>query len=129
MRWRDALSFLLVGAALAGTAWFGYRTVGEWRRGSDIAQDIGSLEATNRSLETENASLTDRIGYLKTDNFREQEGKRKFNYQRVGEQVVVIQPAPSVAAAPAPESVAAAEVSFPRPVYRAWWEYFFGPSL
>lgn len=126
---RSVMSFILTLAAFSGAAWFGYRAVTEWRRGSAIDQDIATLERTNRDTAGENLSLEERIDYLKTDNFREQEGKRKFNYQKAGEQVVVIQPAPAASAASLPTTEEEpAAVSFPEPTYRKWWDRFFASS-
>lgn len=96
----------------------------EFVRSASIKREIASLEAEQRTLQEQNASLRDYEEYLLTESFLEREAREKFGLQRPGETQVFIdeeQEARALAMEAAQERGAIANWE--------WWHwYFFDPE-
>lgn len=116
-----------------GSLFVGYRAYEESKRNKSIVAEIQALEREANQVDQENRKLRDRIEYLQSDSFREQEAKRLLEYQKSGEKVVFIRErtkasvkknesnsflehSPMVLGVTSPET--------PNPV--RWWYEFFG---
>jgi len=55
-----------------------------------IEREIVSLQKEISALREEKQSWLARIAYYKTDAFKEREARRKLNYQKSGEKVLII---------------------------------------
>lgn len=119
---------------LAVAAWLGYGAYKEVQRGDAIQEEIMKLRSEQQKIRRDNIFLQERIEYLKTDDFQEQEAKEKLNYHKEGEKVVIIKS--ETEEPPKTESVAGVwrsvgensgqtNVTFPVPPYRKWWQHFF----
>ncbi len=92
-----------------------------------LDREIVKLRQEIDDLTIKNQDLKNLIAYLKTDSFKEKEARRKLNYRKPGEQVLVI-PEPIAligngegkGAAPSPEE----ELKNLSTPYK-WWYYFF----
>ena len=92
--------------------------------GREISREMEISKQEIARLETKNSELSDLLGYLNTDDFLEQEARLKFNMQKPGESVMIVQETgraekneekPSVAASGGGEKTNPAK----------WWDYFF----
>jgi len=92
-----------------------------------IDREIVALRQKAAELEVKNQDLQNLIAYLKTDSFKEKEARRKLNYRKEGEKVLVL-PNP-VALSPETQEGEEATSSEDRvtslPTYLKWWYYFF----
>jgi len=90
-----------------------------------INHEIVRLQQNILRLQAESQELQNLIAYLKTDSFREREARRKLNYRKEGEKVLVI-PNP---VALMPEAVSGEKEALPStqnlPTYLKWWYYLF----
>lgn len=77
-------------------------------------------------LEEKNQELKNLIAYLKTDSFKEREARRKLNYRKPGEKVLVV---PNLAALTPEMTEGGGAAETPElkelPNYLKWWRYFF----
>ena len=77
-------------------------------------------------LRQDNKSLEDKIGYFETQEFQEWEAKKKLNFQKEDESVVVVRPSPSQETNESePEKKEENGSKEDMPNYKKWWNYFF----
>ncbi|KKS40303.1 MAG: Cell division protein FtsL [Candidatus Kuenenbacteria bacterium GW2011_GWA2_42_15] len=97
---------------------------GEKQSQKKVANNMNALEQEIAKLENKNLELTELLGYLKSDDFVEQEAREKLNMRKSGERVMLVPKAEN------PESLAGA-VSGAGEIknWRLWLEYFFGETL
>ena len=123
-------------AILVGSAgiFAGVRAYREFDRNKQIAQEIRALQDEADRVDRENRKLRDRIDYLQSDSFREQEAKRVLEYRKKGERVVFIRDRGSALEASANAENSSRSSSFGEeieadfPNYLKWWNRFFGPK-
>lgn len=84
------LSAFIIAFGLIAGVFVGYRAYQESSRNKRISEEIRLLRADADRVEQENRKLRDRIEYLQSDSFREQEAKRVLEYQKSGEKVVFV---------------------------------------
>ncbi len=110
--------------ALVVTAWAGFISWGQLERHKRISEEVASLEAQAKQIETENQTLEERISYFSTKEFREQEAREKLGLKKSDETVVAIKEEVKrddgqiVSSTP---SVEEEEI----PNYQKWWKVFF----
>jgi cell division protein FtsB len=75
-----AITVFLLLVSIFNVVWQNYR----------INQDIDDQKQEIAKLESENGDLKNLIAYLQTDSFKEKEARRKLNYQKPGEKVLLI---------------------------------------
>jgi cell division protein FtsB len=97
----------------------------EWRRRYEIRKEILRLEQEIRKYERRIEDLRNSIAYYETLSFQERQAREKLQYQKPGEEVVII-----------PENTREpAEKIYPQtsreksllPNWRRWWLLFFAP--
>lgn len=99
-------------------------------RNQRIENEVSMLQNEADKIRRENETLSEKIGYFSSDNFREQEAKEKLGMKKVDETVVVIQAHPEqggVSIEGAPKRMAPEVTGF-YPNYKRWWRIFFGPN-
>lgn len=116
-------------AVLAGlVGWVLVVSSRQIERNRRIQDEVSSLEREAAKIRRENETLSEKISYFASDNFREREAKQKLGLKRTEETVVVIKPGTALEA----KEDAATEVR-PReqqesrniPNYEKWWKLFF----
>lgn len=120
--WRIKITVVVV---LALIGWAAYASSKQLERNSRIEAEVSLLQTEAEKIRRENESLSDKIKYFSTREFREQEAKRRLGLKKSDEHVAVIRLS-SAAEAVHKESIAAAErdtVSVPN--YKKWWNLFF----
>lgn len=94
----------------------------ELRRRVALQRHVEQLRQEIRSREQKIADVRQFSEYLKTDAYKERAAREKLNYQKPGEQVVVV-PSGAVSGATASAEVPRGEV--PMPIPRQWWNLIF----
>lgn len=97
-----------------------------------IDEEIADLQGEIDRLSQENEDLSELIGYLKTDDFKEREAKDKLNLIKEGEKMVLVKETKSEdSSEPKVEKVeledleSEEKIVVKRPNYYWWWHYFF----
>lgn len=116
----------IVVAVLAGlVGWVLVVSSRQIERNRRIQDEVSSLEREAAKIRRENETLSEKISYFSSDNFREREAKQKLGLKKEGETAVVIRQAPETDAG----TEAAAESSpgdiGDIPNYEKWWRIFF----
>lgn len=98
-------------------------------RNRRIQEEISALETEAAKIRHENETLSEKIGYFSSSDFREQEAKKKLGLKKKEETVVVIRPAPTYEGENI-RSDTVHEASGDRetedmPNYEKWWRIFF----
>ena len=129
-------SVALVVSGIAGGFFVGYRAYREAERNKQVATEIKSLEDEANRVDQENRKLRDRIEYLQSDSFREEEAKRVLEYQKSSEKVVLIRDhavlnggnvSSSVATSDDMPAVLGSHDEESNPL--EWWREFFRPRV
>lgn len=122
---RRTSPLFFLGALAAGMflVLVGVSLVQELRRRYLLEQHIQALRATITGREQRVAELKRLKEYLATDAYVERAAREKLNYQKPGEQVVIVPhgATPSPLPSPVPRTIAG-----PSPA-RAWLRLLFGP--
>jgi len=126
-------SFVLVALGIGVGVFAGYRAYEESSRNKRISEEIRLLEEEASRVDQENRKLRDRIEYLQSDSFREQEAKRVLEYRKSGEKVVFIRERPTSSSAHsfgnreenASEPFVFGVSEEREPNYQKWWNLFF----
>lgn len=98
-------------------------------RNKRIEQEVAALESEAEKIRRENETLREKIAYFSSQDFREQEAKRKLGLKREDETMVVIRPgAVYDGSSVAPQAAEAPDAGRLSPLSRAksWWDAFFG---
>lgn len=99
-------------------------------RNRRIQEEVSVLETEAAKIRRENETLSEKIGYFSSSDFREQEAKKKLGLKKTEETVVVIKPAPAYkktedmpdeTASRASENAEKEDM----PNYKKWWKIFF----
>lgn len=96
-------------------------------RNRRIQDEVSSLEIEAAKIRRENETLSEKISYFSSDNFREQEAKKKLGLKKTAETVVVINPRPELTAEKKAVQNLQGEYedSVDVPNYEKWWKIFF----
>lgn len=122
---------ILVGVGVGVSLFLGYRAHQEAKRNERIHAEIRSLEEEASRIDQENRNLRDRIEYLQSDTFREQEAKRMLEYQKTGEKVVFIRERSSLFSGDEKKDTFSQPGFLPSSEttsisnYRKWWNFLF----
>ncbi|MDP2837907.1 MAG: septum formation initiator family protein [Candidatus Moranbacteria bacterium] len=111
-------------------SWVAFLSSKQFSRNGRIENEVRLLQNEADKIRRENETLSEKISYFSSDNFREQEAKEKLGMKKVDEAVVVIQARPereTMAMEETPKR-AAPEVTGFYPNYKRWWQVFFGAS-
>ncbi len=94
-------------------------------RASSIQKEIEILTKEAGEIEREGNALKEKISYLSTEDFYEREAKENLNYQKEGEEVMIVRRSAKEEKTVV-EGEVAGEVIEKEPHYKVWWRYFFG---
>lgn len=113
---------------VALVSWAVYVSSKQLTRNQRIESEVELLQVEADKIRRENETLTEKVQYFASNDFREQEAKEKLGMKKAGEEVVVIKSRP--AAAPEAETAETVPASVPssaeqRPNYEKWWRLFF----
>ena len=113
------------------TGWVLYVSSKQIERNRRIQQEVTSLENEATKIRQENETLSEKIDYFSSDNFREQEAKKKLDLKKAEETVVVINPRPAYEnggdTSTAIDQQAAGSTGDRNTAnYKKWWSLFFG---
>lgn len=124
--------FVFGGVALAALAiggWVFSVSSKQSERNKKIEEEVASLETEAEKIRRENETLREKIAYFSSQDFREQEAKRKLGLKREDETMVVIRPGAVYdgddAETSAPSVATTGGVSSSSRIGK-WWEAFFG---
>lgn len=121
---------IVIGVVILLSGWGLYVSSKQIERNRRIQDEVSSLEVEAVKIRRENETLSEKIDYLSSDNFREQEAKKKLGLKKAEETVVIIKPRPgdSVVLGIASEnnrSVTENNDNENIPNYEKWWKIFF----
>ena len=125
---RFIVSYILILAMLAAISFVSYRAFQEMQRKKQIEKEINSLREEAEKVRQDNQDLLDKISYFESPQFQEWEAKRKLNFQKPDENVVIVKPSPSKEsgdnkiAGEFEQKEISADNS---PNYIKWWNQFF----
>lgn len=127
MRSYPLLIRLLIVLLLVGGIWLGHKSWQEHQRNALIQSEIDALQLEADKIRRENETLTQKIAYLTSPDFQEQEAKQKLGLRRQEEVVVALREQSKLPEDTATQSDAKIETPLTdmRPNYRKWWAYFF----
>lgn len=111
-------------------SWTGYISSKQLSRNQRIQDEVNELKNEADKIRRENETLSEKIGYFSSNEFREQEGKEKLGLKKVNEEVVVIKPQKEMVVTT--ETAVVGSVPTPEnslfPNYKKWWLLFFEKS-
>lgn len=111
------------------TAFIIYNLADKIYRQNEIDLEVEKLEKEIDKLTKKNQKLNEAINYLKTEDFKEKEFKKKLNLIKEGEELVLIKESETVQQLNEEElsekEFEKAKLIVKRPNYYYWWYYFF----
>lgn len=127
MRSRLVLIRLTLVLLLLGAAWMAHKSWQEHKRNASIQKEIDVLKHEADKIRRENETLAQKIAYLASPDFQEQEAKQKLGLRRQEESVVALreQAVLPETLSESPQEVMAIRVPDMRPNYQKWWALFF----
>ncbi len=100
---------------------FSVSLIREVMRKIEIQRQIAALEDKIDALENDNKQLESLIQYLQTDDFIEEEARRKLSLKKPGEKVVAV---PELEDDSNDNSASTSTL----PNWKLWWYYFFSSN-
>ncbi len=97
---------------------FSVSLIREVMRKIEIQRQIAALEEKIDSLENDNKQLESLIAYLQTDDFIEEEARKKLSLKKPGEKVIAV---PELEESSDSSNASTSTL----PNWRLWWYYFF----
>lgn len=129
----------MIAAVLILIGWVLYVSSKQIERGRRIQEEIRALETEATKIHRENETLSERISYFATDDYREQVAKNQLGMKKIGETVIEVKPTRLDQGSLAPGYEEAGNVSSgveqglsgnnedgSVPNYKKWWRVFFG---
>ncbi len=129
MSWRSPWARLglvvIIGLGLAA-GWASYR---QYERSVRIQAEIDVLKREADRIARENETLSEKIQYFASPNFKEEEAKEKLGLRRQEEKVMAIEGKVRIdeEKGPTTESVESEKIAWEVPNYKKWWNRFFTP--
>lgn len=113
----------MLGLALAA----GWASFQQYERSLRIQQEIDALKQEAERVARENETLSEKIQYFASPNFKESESKEKLGLRRQEEKVIAIEGSARFDPdADLPDdATTAGNVSWEVPNYWKWWHRFF----
>lgn len=121
---------LVIAAVIVLVGWAVFVSSKQIKRNRRIQQEVAVLEAEAEKIRRENDTLSERIGYLSSSDFREQEAKEKLGLKKTEEMLAVIKPSPEYKQEENVQNETRGDVSendikSDMPNYKKWWKLFF----
>lgn len=122
--------YVATAAVIVLIGWVTFVSSKQIKRNRRIQEEISTLEAEAAKIHGENETLSEKIGYFSSSDFREQEAKKKLGLKKTEETLVVIKPAPTYqpegnfqeeTISGIPERIERTDM----PNYKKWWKIFF----
>ena len=117
---------------MLGLALFaGWASFQQYERSLRIQQEIDVLKREAERVARENETLSEKIQYFASPDFKEEEAKEKLGLRRQEEKVIALEgdlrlePELPMAAEPLKGEVIGWEI----PNYKKWWHLFFSQSI
>ncbi len=112
------------------SGWVLYLSSKQVERNQRIQEEVSSLETEAVKIRRENETLSEKIQYFSSDDFREQEAKKKLGLKKAEETVVIIKPQPEQNKEEGNSFVMKQQASVDvgkenMPNYKKWWKIFF----
>lgn len=109
--------------------WVAYVSSQQIERNRRIGSEVDLLQNEAEKIRHENQTLSDKISYFSSNDFREQEAKEKLGMKKDGEEVVIIKSQPRAGGNNVAQNGTLATVSpggqDRTPNYQKWWRFFF----
>ncbi len=130
MSWRSPWTRLGLVVVLGIGVMAGWASYGQYERSLRIQQEIDSLKQEAEHIARENETLSEKIQYFASPDFKEEEAKEKLGLRRQEEKVIAIDGDVRLASEPLPsDSMAEPEkVVWEVPNYKKWWSRFFSST-
>lgn len=116
-------------ALVALLLWVAAISLKQLKRHQRIQAEVTALQAEAAKVARENQSISERISYFSSPDFREQEAKQKLGLKKAEEVAVIINPAvrPSPSEPPfnEPPMPQASKQETQQTNYMKWWNIFF----
>lgn len=112
-------------------SWTAYVSSKQLARNQRIENEVDLLRQEAEKIRRENETLSEKVRYFASNDFREQEAKEKLGMKKAGEEVVVIKSrtAEQVQEETSPLSMTPATYEGAgEPNYKKWWRIFFPAS-
>lgn len=111
-------------------SWMVYVSSKQIARNQRIEHEVALLASEAEKIQRENETLSEKINYFSSADFREQEAKEKLGMKKGNEAVVVIQSQRDTGRVSEERSeqrqrVAPVQSSANTPNYQKWWTLFF----
>lgn len=131
MSWRSPWARLglvaIIGIGLAA-GWASYR---QYERSVRIQQEIDLLKREADRVARENETLSEKIQYFASPDFKEEEAKEKLGLRRQEEKVMAIEARvrlESESVIPDADKKETEKIAWEVPHYQQWWNIFFKPT-
>lgn len=109
--------------------WAGWASFQQYERSVRIQQEIDVLRREAERVARENETLSQKIQYFASPDFKEGEAKEKLGLRRQEEQVLAVDGDVRLVPDIAPmETVVHERVAWRAPNYQKWWNRFFNPE-
>lgn len=111
-------------------SWAVYVSSKQFSRNQRIEDEVSALQEEADKIQRENETLTEKIRYFDSNDFREQEAKEKLGMKKAGEEVVVIkswqEDGQEMSSTGAGMNLSPEQIDEQSPNYEKWWRLFFG---
>jgi cell division protein FtsB len=120
----------VIGIVIVLSGWVLYISSKQIERNRRIQEEVASLETEAIKIRRENETLSEKVNYFSSDDFREQEAKKKLGLKKMDETVVVISPRPEFQKKESVSSevnrlLSGNDEDNNKPNYMKWWKLFF----
>ncbi len=112
-------------------SWVVYISSKQLARNERIESEVSLLQSEADKIRRENETLSEKIQYFSSPDFREQEAKEKLGMKKENEEVVAIKVRPEAQRAVSSEErkpLGDQTEATHLPNYRKWWQVFFAAS-
>lgn len=118
---------IVIGVVVLLSGWVLYISSKQIERNRRIEEEVSTLQSEAIKIRHENETLSDKISYFSSDDFREQEAKKKLGLKKAEETVVVIKPRPDYEEGGndvSGKSQSVVDDNDTTPNYKKWWRLF-----
>lgn len=112
-------------------SWAVYISSKQLARNERIESEVDILRQQADKIRRENETLSEKVRYFASDDFREQEAKEKLGMKKAGEEVIVIKARKVEETPEKDDTLSMTPASYRQssePHYKKWWRLFFPAS-
>jgi hypothetical protein len=105
----------------------GFASFQQYERSVRIQEEINILKSEADRVARENETLSEKIQYFASPDFKEEEAKEKLGLRRQEEKVIAIEGDRPLGSETTSDEVSeeSEKVAWDAPNYRKWWDLFF----